>query len=78
MPFDEEELNPHGECAAEIVRLGTELTSLRATNRSLAQILRDAAQLIEEYSCKTEVGHIATDCERVVERARRALSQLSQ
>lgn len=29
MPFDEEELDPHGECAAEINRLKAEIAALR-------------------------------------------------
>ena len=28
MPFDEEDLDPHGECAAEITRLRTALSAL--------------------------------------------------
>ena len=39
MPFDEEELDPHGECAAEIKRLQTDNQEIMRINNSLRESL---------------------------------------
>ncbi len=43
MPFDEEELDPHGECAAEIARLRAGLSRLQAAynNKEISGSLWD-------------------------------------
>lgn len=47
---------------------------LEALVASLGRALTEAVPLVDEYGCKTPVGHIATDCETVVSRARAALT----
>lgn len=50
MPFDEEELDPHGECAAEIVRLTTIIARARLAlskdSLSMAERIADADRLL--------------------------------
>lgn len=45
MPFDEEELDPHGECAAEIAGLRAEIERLRAENEQLRKDFRSLARV---------------------------------
>lgn len=40
MPFDEEELDPHGECAAEIARLTAERDAANEITRDAIKYLR--------------------------------------
>lgn len=39
-----------------------------AAHRALPALV-ETTHLVNEYSCRTDVGHIATDCETVVRRA---------
>ncbi len=49
MPFDEEELDPHGECAAEIKRLAEDNAKLRSALEPFAKAAEIIAERPQDY-----------------------------
>jgi hypothetical protein len=60
--------------AEQISRLGEAVGRSVVVRDALVEALREAAAMVDEYSCRTPVGHIASECEAVVRRARAALA----
>lgn len=54
------------------------LGRMTSASERVTACLEEALALVEEYSCKTQVNHIATECEAVVARGRATLSLRSQ
>ena len=55
MSFDEEYVDPHGECAAEIARLKDELFALRCYRTGQWRTIEDVEQWIEREALPYEV-----------------------
>lgn len=80
MSFDEEHLDPHGECAAEIHRLQAENASLAAQLAVACDALKATATDLEEaaviYRRTDPLSACAGVCERVAHTLRAALESL--
>lgn len=66
MPFDEEELDPHGECAAEIAKLRGALTLTRQYIKGLtvANAVTPDGSLLQTIDAALGDGQLAKDAEK--------------
>ncbi|CAO3358703.1 hypothetical protein [Azospirillum palustre] len=62
-----------GERNAAWDRLNAELAASQARETVMREALKEAMRLVEEYGCRTDVAHIADDCDAAVAMCRAAI-----